>query len=334
MPKKYGTFASVSFYENTAIKRYDSVDESYREILKELYALQLLDHPNVISMNKYVVGSMCEIVIPKMQCDLLDKINISADIGNKRHIMFQILCGVKHIHDAGIIHCDLKSNNILIDEEWNIKICDFNSMHIAGQVSNTWIFGNIQYRAPEIVKHIFLSKAADIYSLGIIFIQLINCSTTCSTKIPKSANDLERDLINRMLSKYYTRITADEALEHPYFDGLTPIVKEFIAPSLIHNPTDELIRIHELAGFSTEHLYLSAQILDQVDLDQHDVTVLVTTYYIAHCILTTGALIKLQKFADMLRINTADVNLRNIMSNIISKTFKKDKISHKTSLNL
>lgn len=42
-----------------------------------------------------------------------------------KKILYNLLCGVNYIHSAGIIHRDIKSSNILINEDCNVRICDF-----------------------------------------------------------------------------------------------------------------------------------------------------------------------------------------------------------------
>ena len=88
-------------------------------------------------------------------------------------IFYKILKGIQAIHEAGICHRDIKTDNILFDENFNIKICDFGfSTH--NNENLTEILGTPSYIAPEI----FAGKKyngfkADIFSLGVVLFTLI-----------------------------------------------------------------------------------------------------------------------------------------------------------------
>ncbi|CCH44111.1 Mitogen-activated protein kinase hog1 [Wickerhamomyces ciferrii] len=94
--------------------------------------------------------------------------------------LYQILCGLKYIHSADVIHRDLKPGNILVTLQGNLKICDFGlargisqqflrhrSSTITNYVATRW------YRAPELLlcKKVY-SKAVDMWAVGCIFGEL------------------------------------------------------------------------------------------------------------------------------------------------------------------
>lgn len=69
------------------------------------------------------------IVMEYMQTDLKELLNLTASTkiteGHAIQIIYNLLCAVKFIHSANIIHRDIKPANILIDQNCNIKLCDF-----------------------------------------------------------------------------------------------------------------------------------------------------------------------------------------------------------------
>lgn len=95
-----------------------------------------------------------------------------------KHFLYQILCGLKYIHSADVIHRDLKPGNILCSITGEVKICDFGlargispsftvtggiSNHITNYVATRW------YRAPELIlSHKRYSKSVDMWAVGCI----------------------------------------------------------------------------------------------------------------------------------------------------------------------
>ena len=91
---------------------------------------------------------------------------------NCKVIFYKILQGIKVIHDNGICHRDIKADNILLDEEFNIKICDFGFSSYNKKFQEEY-FGTRKYMAPEIVKGLtYDGIKADIFSLGVLLFNL------------------------------------------------------------------------------------------------------------------------------------------------------------------
>ena len=86
-----------------------------------------------------------------MECDL------AAIIRSGQPLIYQILCGLKYIHSANVLHRDLKPGNLLVNADCELKICDFglargfsvdpeeNAGYMTEYVATRW------YRAPEIM---------------------------------------------------------------------------------------------------------------------------------------------------------------------------------------
>ena len=99
---------------------------------------------------------------------------------NAKLVFRKILKGVQACHKAGICHRDLKMQNILVDDLFNPKICDFGfATEIKGKDGTgklTQFLGTLNYAAPEIFLHRpYNGEKADIFSLGVVLINLVTC---------------------------------------------------------------------------------------------------------------------------------------------------------------
>lgn len=107
-----------------------------------------------------------------------------------RFDIIRAICeGLRYLHeDKSIIHMDLKPANILLDDDMIPKITDFGQSRFAENTHTKGIFITLGYGAPEYLKYGETSKRADIYSLGIIIVELV----TGNKHIPDKTHVLRR----------------------------------------------------------------------------------------------------------------------------------------------
>ena len=87
--------------------------------------------------------------------------------------MLQILSGSDEIHVHGILHNDFKPDNLYLLYDGTVKIVDFGAATHISNKNEKQIFGTIKYLAPEVITNKKYSIQSDIYSLGIIFYELL-----------------------------------------------------------------------------------------------------------------------------------------------------------------
>jgi len=94
-----------------------------------------------------------------------------------RSYFVQLLKGVKACHDAGIVHRDIKPQNLLLDENYQLKIADFGLSFIAKTygkiVEMKTRCGTRGYQAPELIKGVTYTKVCDIFSCGVVLFILL-----------------------------------------------------------------------------------------------------------------------------------------------------------------
>ncbi|KAL8859041.1 MAG: hypothetical protein Q9178_004522 [Gyalolechia marmorata] len=117
-----------------------------------------------------------------MECDLAAIIRSGQPLTDAhfQSFIYQILCGLKYIHSANVLHRDLKPGNLLVNADCELKICDFglargfsmdpeeNAGYMTEYVATRW------YRAPEIMLSFqSYTKAIDVWSVGCILAELL-----------------------------------------------------------------------------------------------------------------------------------------------------------------
>jgi mitogen-activated protein kinase 15 len=105
------------------------------------------------------------------------------DMMHKKYIVYQLACGLKYLHSAGVLHRDLKPSNILINAQCQVKICDFGlSRTLESAFFNkpimTEFIATRWYRAPEVVLGSrSYSTKSDMWSLGCLIYELYSRRT-------------------------------------------------------------------------------------------------------------------------------------------------------------
>ncbi|QKQ24196.1 bifunctional protein-serine/threonine kinase/phosphatase [Candidatus Ruthia endofausta] len=120
--------------------------------------------------------------------------NKHSDIEMVVNFVKQIIQGLRAFHRQEMLHCDLKPENIMIDEIGQIKIIDFGSARIAGvaELVNPINFignqGTQGYTAPEVILNESVSQASDQFSLGVIVYEMFSSHLPYQNKLDKSLN--------------------------------------------------------------------------------------------------------------------------------------------------
>ena len=144
----------------------------------EAQAAAGLEHPNIV--NIYDVGS--ENGLHYIVMEYVEGITLKTYIEKKGQLTFketvsiaiQVARGIEAAHNKGIIHRDIKPQNIIISTEGKVKVTDFGIARAAS--SNTIsadVMGSVHYASPEQARNGFVDGKSDIYSLGIVMYEMV-----------------------------------------------------------------------------------------------------------------------------------------------------------------
>ena len=140
-----------------------------------------LDHENVIKCKRcFIENNDLYTVLEYARCgDLRSFISFFCNRSSLipecviRILLLECLRGLQYIHSQGVIHRDIKPQNILIAEDGVVKICDFGIARERSAASAPrTCAGTFQYMAPEVVKGEGYDESADVWSLGCVFYEL------------------------------------------------------------------------------------------------------------------------------------------------------------------
>ncbi|CAJ2650110.1 unnamed protein product [Trifolium pratense] len=182
-----GNFGKVKFARNTdskqpyAIKIIDKnkiIDLNItNQIKREIGALKLLRHPNVVKLyevlaSKTKIYMVLEYVTGE---ELFDKIASKGKLTEceGRKLFQQLIDGVSHCHSKGVFHRDLKLENVLVDVKGNLKITDFGLSALPQQFRADGLLhttcGSPNYVAPEILANRgYNGASSDVWACGVI----------------------------------------------------------------------------------------------------------------------------------------------------------------------
>ncbi|KNE58794.1 STE/STE11/SSK2 protein kinase [Allomyces macrogynus ATCC 38327] len=233
-------------------------------VTEEMRVMEQLSHPNVvqyygIEVHRDKVYLFMEYVSNGTLSSLVDGSGLDEAV--VQHIMYQILYGLQYLHSKKIVHRDIKPDNILMDQNGNVKLVDFGAAKIlsnqktltAGQSAMSLI-GTPNYLAPEVIVGKISSRIGcqDVYAVGCTMYELLIGRAPWShldnqwaiiyhaaISAPPIPDNLKispegLDFLKQCLRvNPNIRPTADELLQHPF---LADVAKKMQASDVETNP--------------------------------------------------------------------------------------------------
>ena len=161
-------------------EEFISNEEFVRRFKNESKAIAMLSHPNIVKVYDVSFGDLIQYIV----MEYIDGITLKEFIereGSLRwkdavHFTIQILKGLQHAHDKGIVHRDVKPQNIMVLPDGTIKVADFGIARFSRSEQRTITdkaIGSVHYISPEQARGERTDEKADVYSVGVMLYEML-----------------------------------------------------------------------------------------------------------------------------------------------------------------
>ncbi|XP_068433450.1 serine/threonine-protein kinase PAK 5 isoform X1 [Clinocottus analis] len=227
--------------KQVAVKKMDLRKQQRRELLfNEVVIMRDYHHENVVDMyNSYLVGDELWVVMEFLEGGALTDIVTHTRMNEEQiaTVCLSVLRALSYLHTQGVIHRDIKSDSILLTSDGRIKLSDFG---FCAQVSKEVpkrksLVGTPYWMAPEVISRLPYGTEVDIWSLGIMVIEMVDGEPPYFNEPPLQAMRRIRDNLPPRLKESHKvssvlrsfldlmlvrepsqRATAQELLQHPF----------------------------------------------------------------------------------------------------------------------
>jgi eukaryotic-like serine/threonine-protein kinase len=183
-----------------------SSDPDFRELFRqEAKAAANLSHPNIVTVHDFgldsgrlfivmelVPGTDLKSLIQKRKC-----FNVKEAIS----LIVQACAGVGYAHRAGLVHCDIKPQNMLITPDIRLKVVDFGVARALATIhpdeKSKVVWGSPQYFSPEQASGAAPTLASDVYSLGVVLYEMLTGQLPFIANSPEELARLHRESLPR-----------------------------------------------------------------------------------------------------------------------------------------
>ena len=170
-------------------EEYLDNEEFCRRFRNESRAIALLNHPNIVKIFDVCNSPSLQYIV----MEYIDGISLKDYIEQQRvvrvkeavHFTTQILRALMHAHSKGIVHRDIKPQNIMLLPNGRIKVTDFGIARLITSQTSTMTdkaIGSVHYIAPEQARGAVTDARADLYSVGVMLYEML------TGKLPFEAN--------------------------------------------------------------------------------------------------------------------------------------------------
>uniref|UniRef100_A0A0E0LSK0 Receptor-like serine/threonine-protein kinase n=1 Tax=Oryza punctata TaxID=4537 RepID=A0A0E0LSK0_ORYPU len=236
----YGTvFKGVltsSGNKGIAVKRLERMaEDGEREFQREVRAIARTHHRNLVRLLGFCnEGAYRLLVYEYMPNGSLANLLFKHDAtlpswGNRIAIALDVARGLQYLHEdieVPIIHCDIKPENILIDGSGMAKIADFGlAKLLIGNQTNTFtgVRGTRGYLAPEWSKNTAITVKVDVYSFGVMLLEIISCKKSMELKMASEECNISEWAYEYVVSGGLKEVAAGEDVDEVELERMVKI---------------------------------------------------------------------------------------------------------------
>ncbi|KAK5929954.1 hypothetical protein CgunFtcFv8_011142 [Champsocephalus gunnari] len=210
-----------------AVKKMDLRKQQRRELLfNEVVIMRDYHHDNVVEMyNSYLVGDELWVVMEFLEGGALTDIVTHTRMNEEQiaTVCLSVLKALAVLHTQGVIHRDIKSDSILLTHDGRVKLSDFG---FCAQVSKEVqrrksLVGTPYWMAPELISRLPYGPEVDIWSLGIMVIEMVDGEPPYFNEPPLKAMKMIRDNLPPKLKNLHK---------------VSPLLKGFLDKTLVRDP--------------------------------------------------------------------------------------------------
>ena len=157
-------------------------EDLVRRFKNESKAISVLDHPNIVKVYDVSVTDKLQFIV----MEYIDGITLKEYMEYRAqpltyketlHFITQVLAALQHAHEKGIVHRDIKPQNIMLLADSTIKVMDFGIARFSRSENQTMTdkaIGSVHYISPEQAKGDTTDAKADIYSVGVMMYEMLS----------------------------------------------------------------------------------------------------------------------------------------------------------------
>ncbi len=181
-------------------KDYSNNPQFRQQFRQEAKAAARLTHPNIATVHDFGLDSNQIFIImeyvPGNDLKSLLREHGRMDVTESIDLIIQACAGIGYAHRAGLVHCDIKPQNMLVTPDGHLKVVDFGIARALASISpdekSEIVWGSPHYFSPEQAAGNAPSPASDVYSLGIVLYEMLTGQLPFNGETPEQLADQHR----------------------------------------------------------------------------------------------------------------------------------------------